>query len=218
MEFGMHQDQMAQQRLQDEGGYNGDRIAECRLATLVAQGTDWLKAVVEKSDLAGANLSGARVRETLFTHTALRKARFVETRLERVEFYFDDLNEFDGTGLSAKRCKWHGCEAMNATFKGAQISVSRFEDSKLYRANFQGAILMRTAFLDGRAGGASLEKSDFSGARLVDVQLRSANLMGASFKNATLIGVDLTDAGLAGCDFTGASLIACLLPAGFSLP
>ena len=213
----MHQDQMALQRLRDEGGFNGDRVQECTLATVFASGTDWLKAVIEKSDLSQSNLSGARVRETLFAHTALRRSRFQQTRLERVEFYFDDLNEFDGTGLSARRCKWHGCEAMNAIFSGAQLAVCRFEDTKLYRAKFDGAILLRTSFLDSRMGATSLEKADFSGARLIDVSLRNANLMGANFRGATLVGVDLTDAALSGCDFTGSSLIGCLLPAGFSL-
>ena len=126
VDFIMHQDQMAQTRCREQGGFNGDRITECKLPTLYAAGTDWLKVVVEKSDLSQSNLANARIRETMIAHTALRRSRMTQTRLERVEFYFDDLNELDLTGASARRCKWHACELMNANFSGAQIAVSRF--------------------------------------------------------------------------------------------
>src|SRR5437763_1165852 len=137
-------------------------------------------------------------------------------RLERVELYFCDLNEVDASEVSARRTKVHGSEAMNAVFSGAQLAVTRFEDTKLYRARFDQALLVRVVFLDSRMGGPSLEKADFSGARLVDVSLRAANLQGASFAGATLVGVDFTDAALEGADFRGAVAIGCRFPAGFS--
>ena len=33
------------------------------------------------------------------------------------------MNELDATGISARRCKWHGCESMNAVFTGAQLAI-----------------------------------------------------------------------------------------------
>jgi uncharacterized protein YjbI with pentapeptide repeats len=215
VEFTAHQDQLALQRLRDQGGFNGDRIADCALPTLYASGSDWLKVVVEKTDLSQSNLGGTRVRESMFAHTALRKARLRGARMERVELYFCDLNELDATDLWARRTKVHGSEAMNAVFTGAQLAVMRFEDTKLYRARFDQALLVRVAFLDSRLGGASLEKADFTGARLVDVSLRSANLIGASFTGATLIGVDFTDASLDGADFRDSAAIGCRFPPGF---
>src|SRR4051812_17801084 len=212
VDFSAHQAPMALQRLKDHGGFNGDRIESCAIPTVFAGGSDWLRTVVEKSDLAEGNLAGARIRETTFAHTTLRKARLRGSRLERVELYFCDLNELDAGQLAARRVKFHGCEAMNAVFSGAQIAVARFEDTKLYRARFDGALIVRTVFADSRLGAASMEKADFSGARLVDVSLRGANLMGASFARATLIGVDLRDAALTGADFTGATTIGCHLP------
>ena len=178
---------MALQHLRDNGGFNGDRIESCAMPTVFASGSDWMKTVVEKSDLAGGNLAGTRIRETTFAHTALRKARLRGARMERVELYFCDLNEIDCAQVQGRRLKIHGCEAMNAVFSGAQLSVTRFEDTKLYRARGDGALLLRTVFVDARLGAASLEKADFSGARLVDVSLRGANLMGASFARATLV-------------------------------
>lgn len=218
MEFTQHQGPLALARLKDQGGFNGDRIADCALATVYASGTDWLKVVVEKSDLSQGNLAGARVRESTFANTSLRKARVRAARFERVEIYFSDLNELDACEISLKRVKLHGCEAMNAAFSKAQISVTRFEETKLSRARFDGAMIVRSVFLDARLGGASLERADFSNARLVDVSLRGANLLGATFKGALLIGVDFTEAVLEGADFTNASAIGCLFPAGFSLP
>lgn len=215
VEFTQHQGPMALQHLRDSGGFNGDRIESCAMPTVFASGSDWLKTVVEKSDLAEGNLAGTRIRESTFAHTALRKARLRGARLERVEIYFCDLNELDAGQIAARRFKVHGSEAMNAVFSGAQISVARFEDTKLYRAKFDGASLVRVVFVDSRLGAASMEKADFSGARLVDVSLRGANLMGASFARATLIGCDLRDAGLDGADFSGASIIGCQFPAGF---
>ena len=208
---------MALQHLRDTGGFNGDRIESCAMPTVFASGSDWLKVVVEKSDLAQGNLGGTRIRETTFAHTGLRKARLRAARLERVEFYFCDLNELDAGQLVARRVKIHGCEAMNAVFSGAQLAVARFEDTKLYRARFDGATIVRSVFLDSRLGAASLEKADFSGARLVDVSLRGANLMGASFAGSFLVGVDLRDAALEGADFKDATAIGCQFPASFSL-
>ena len=206
---------MALQRLKDQGGFNGDRIESCSMPTVFASGSDWLKTVVEKSDLAEGNLAGTRIRETTFAHTALRKARLRGARMERVEWYFCDLNELDAAQIAGRRIKIHGCEAMNAVFSGAQLSVARFEDTKLYRAKFDGALVMRAVFVDSRLGAASMEKADFSGARLIDVSMKGANLMGASFARATLVGVDLRDAALAGADFTGTTAIGCQFPAGF---
>jgi len=213
VDFTAHQTPMALQRLKDAGGFNGDRIDSCAMPTLFASGSDWLRTVVEKSDLAEGNLAGTRIRETTFAHTGLRKARFRGSRLERVDLYFCDLNEIDAARIVARRIKIHGCEAMNAVFSGAQIAVARFEDTKLYRARFDGSLIVRTIFADARLGAASMEKADFSGARLVDVSMRGANLMGATFARATLIGVDLRDAALTGADFSGATTIGCHLPA-----
>src|SRR2546422_3255225 len=213
VDFTAHQEPMALQRLKDHGGFNGDRIESCAMPTVFASGSRWLRTVIEKSDLAEGNLAGTRIRETTFAHTALRKARLRAARLERVELYFCDLNEIDPAQLSGRRLKVHGCEAMNAVFSGASLSVARFEDTKLYRAKFDGALIVRTVFADARLGAASMEKADFSGAKLIDVSMRGANLMAASFARAMLIGVDLRDAALAGADFSGATTIGCRLPA-----
>src|SRR6266849_6352018 len=88
VDFSAHQGPMALQRLKDQGGFNGDRIESCAMPTVFASGSDWLKTVVEKSDLAEGNLAGTRIRETTFAHTGLRKARLRAARMERVELYF----------------------------------------------------------------------------------------------------------------------------------
>src|SRR5438128_11629512 len=144
VDFTAHQGPMALQRLKDQGGFNGDRIESCAMPTVFASGSDWLRTVVEKSDLAEGNLAGTRIRETTFAHTALRKARLPGARLERVELYFCELNEIAAAQLSGRRLKIHGCEAMNAIFSGASLSVARFEDTKLYRAKFDGSLILRT--------------------------------------------------------------------------
>jgi len=61
---------MALQRLKDQGGFNGDRIESCAMPTVFASGSDWLRTVIDKSDLAEGNLAGTRIRETTFAHTA----------------------------------------------------------------------------------------------------------------------------------------------------
>ena len=182
-------------------GGPGDLASEC--ATEIEQGWE----VSENFEL---------YEDALAALEELRKARLRGARLERVELYFCDLNEVDASEVSVRRTKVHGSEAMNAVFSGAQLAVTRFEDTKLYRARFDQALLVRVVFLDSRMGGPSLEKADFSGARLVDVSLRAANLQGASFAGATLVGVDFTDAALDGADFRGAVAIGCRFPAGFS--
>jgi uncharacterized protein YjbI with pentapeptide repeats len=217
VDFVAHQAQLVQARLRDNGGFNGDRVTDCALRTLNAANTDWLKSVFEKSDLNESNFSGIRMRETLFAHCQMRRLRLRESRLERVEMYFCDLNEIDAGHTGFRRAKIHACEAMNALFSGAQIAVTRFDETKLARARFDGALVLRTVFADARLGGPSLERADFSAARLIDVAMRGANLMGASFNGATLVGVDLTDAVLDGADFRGATAIGCHFPRGFAL-
>src|SRR5256886_1109779 len=123
VDFTAHQAPMALQRLKDQGGFNGDRIESCAMPTVFASGSDWLRTVIDKSDLAEGNLAGTRIRETTFAHTALRKARLRSARLERVELYFCDLNEIDAAQINARRLKIHGCEAMNAVFSGAQLAA-----------------------------------------------------------------------------------------------
>jgi len=195
MDFIAHQGPMALQHLRDTGGFNGDRIESCAIPTVFASGTDWLRVVVEKSDLNEGNFASTRIRESTFAHTQLRKARLRGARMERVDLYFCDLNELDAGQLIGRRMKIHGCEAMNAIFSGAQ--------------------LVRSVFLDSRLGAASMERCDFTGARLIDVSLRGANLMGATFARSFLVGVDFRDAMLDGVDFTGATSIGCQFPAGF---
>src|SRR5438552_18134217 len=114
MDFTAHQGPMALQHLRDKGGFNGDRIESCAIPTVFASGSDWLKTVVEKSDLAEGNLAGTRIRETTFAHTALRKARLRGARMERVELYVCDLNEIDAAQVAARRLKIPGWDGRSA--------------------------------------------------------------------------------------------------------
>src|SRR5260370_8164506 len=91
VDFTSHQAPMALQRLKDQGGFNGDRIEACAMPTVFASGSDWLKTVVEKSDLAEGNLAGTRIRETTFPHTGLRKARLPRPRLHPAPLLFCPL-------------------------------------------------------------------------------------------------------------------------------
>ena len=124
---------MALQRLKDQGGFNGDRIESCAMPTVFASGSDWLRTVVEKSDLAEGNLAGTRIRETTFAHTALRKARLRAARLERVELYFCDLNEIDWESERHSPVAQFDSVASDPPERIARIRRSACEQGLFYR-------------------------------------------------------------------------------------
>lgn len=89
----------------------------------------------------------------------------------------------------------------------ANLSGSKFYDSKLVRVNFQGADLNRSNFnnCDLRLSmfrNADLNKCLFHSSNLEGIDLRSANLSGANFKNTKLKGANLCGANLSETNLT----------------
>src|SRR5262245_41985764 len=145
MEFIRHQDALALARFHDAGGFFGDRVVELALA-LRGRGEDGRPRTLssvsfERCDLTRSDLGAANILDTTFAHTSLRGGALGSATLKRADLYFCDLNEASFQDTDARRMRLHGCEANNARFGGARLSVSRFEDTALYRAVFKGAVL-----------------------------------------------------------------------------
>jgi uncharacterized protein YjbI with pentapeptide repeats len=117
--------------------------------------------------------------------------------------------------------------AINADFRGVDLSSANFSGAELAGANFEGATLTGVLFPDADLSGARLSNLDLStvelrGARLDDAvlervtfsrgvilagqQLNRISGMNARLEQANLAGAELTSAELHGAELAGANL------------
>ncbi|WP_417563872.1 pentapeptide repeat-containing protein [Microbacterium sp.] len=174
-------------------------------------------------DISGVDLSGLALTECevvgVTAHdTQLRGARFISTRIERM----------NAPVFTAAR----------ATFRDAEILRSRMGSMELYDSEWQGVAIegsklgwvnLRTARMrDVRFTGCTIEELDLSGAQLarvafVDCSVETLRLDGARLSNVDLRGLDMhVIAGLealAGATITGtqAALLAPLFAEHFGI-
>ncbi len=214
MEFTRHQDDLALARFRDAGGFDGDRLTDVALKNLHGPRARIRDTVVERSDLAEANLEGSDLGSATFVSANLRSLKLGRSLAERVEIYYSELNEADLRGIYGRRIRVSGSQAMNLKLDESNLAVVRFEETPLIRASFQRALLTRVSFSDTRMGGTALDRASFHEARLFDCSFRGANLRGASFRGALLVGCDFGEALLEGASFRGATLVATALPPG----
>ena len=170
------------------------------------------EALIGRTDLAGADLTGA-----VLDDVVLRSATLDGVRLDQASARRADLS-----GISLIRVQANELDARDALLEDAQLShaVLRFAD--LRGALLDGACLQDAdlwgAKLDGaEAPGidlaravlreATLTGADLSGADLVGASLQKADFAGANLSGADLTGADLLGASLAGADLTNARLV-----------
>jgi uncharacterized protein YjbI with pentapeptide repeats len=198
-------------------------LADCDLSGWNFRGQNLTNAVLSRSKLANADLSGAivagadffEVTSNGFTQTQLKSTSSYEMKnLRGIRLVYNDLTGWDLSGQDITGADLTGATLVDTNFKGARIAGVAFPNYSLY--GFTQAQLASTASYQtknltgiGLWGGALLIGWDFrnqnlSRARLDQSLLTDANLSGASLVNAHLSAARLTGADLAAADLRGA--------------
>jgi uncharacterized protein YjbI with pentapeptide repeats len=146
---------------------------------------DFIKAVLDGANFAGASLAGAN-----FSGASLQgKASFAGATMPGAFFIGAILDQADFTGATLDGAD--RTEAAN--FSYAYLSNCVFTGAGLYAVIFTGATLIELAL----AGpGVNLQQADFSDAYLPNADFTGASLQGTKFNGAFMVECTLTNADL----------------------
>lgn len=137
-----------------------------------ARGANFTKARLGQADMAGLDLTGARMEEA-----DLAGARLNDAALAGANLYSAHLEAADLTGGIAMQ----GVNLATAAVQGADLTGAKMAGAALTRAGLQGAVLK---FVD--LSGANLSGADLEGATLDQASLAGADLTGANTTAASL--------------------------------
>ncbi|MEO1544441.1 MAG: pentapeptide repeat-containing protein [Pseudomonadota bacterium] len=171
-----------------------DRDVSTGEATLNLRGRDLRSAILDRSDIHQADLTGA----------VLDGASFRGTDLRDVKLDCSDITEFL---LDESRRGEFCTSARGVDFSGANLSMATLEGIDAQGANFESADLT----------GANLAYSILNGALLANSKLDKVNLtggvnaVGADFSISSMRGADLTGAKLFGADFRSSEMQGAVL-------
>ncbi len=156
--------------------------------------------------LDGANLSGAFVYH--LTDCSARGADLSGARLSQTVLVRTDL-----TGARLTHADGYSIQSEEAVFRDANLNGATLRESTFVRAIFDGADLSRTFLDEGDFRGATFRRAVLTGAGLVRANLANVDLTNSDLSRANLAGADLTGATVEGANFTDASLYAAKLGA-----
>lgn len=170
------------------------------------------EAVLTEADLAGAILEG-----TFFSHCNLTKANFSGTALESTSFSDCNLTQTIFADALLKGTAFKKCDLTRAVFDDEpEIGHSKDCQTKFEYSTVPFSIIKQNwSYLDltgakitGKPQDLSTEKNPLRAeyVNLSGVDLGHANLTKANLSGARLHGANLTHATLTGADLTGAQL------------
>ena len=143
---------------------------------VVCRGVSFAQTTFRLAQLLDAQLDGCDLAGATWEKAHLQRVELLGCRLVGLS-----LGEGEANNLLLRKCN-----AELASFHGATLRASRFEQCVLRKASFEGATLPNTVFR-----GCDLSGADFRGARLSGVDLRGSNLAGIAINVADLRGVIL---------------------------
>lgn len=123
---------------------------------LVSKGAEGQRAVFNKMDLGGADLSGAILANASFRETDLSDAFLAESRLDGADFRYAVLGA--------------------AQLGGANLGVAQLRHADLRLANLEGSCLRGADLAGAKLSRAKLAGADLSGAILMGADLTQADL------------------------------------------
>ncbi|MGV3616231.1 MAG: pentapeptide repeat-containing protein [Fimbriimonas sp.] len=113
------------------------------------------------SDLSGADLTGAVLRDVRFERCQLRALQATDAQFSACTFVDCGFQE-----ASLDRTAWHGSDAREADFSGASLVEAEFAQTNLRKANFAETDLRGARFPSGGGkGGTRMEGATLRGSR-----------------------------------------------------
>ena len=115
----------------------------------------WRRCLMDRRDLAGADLTAANLRDSSLQRAQMAGARLIRVEAPDSRFISADLTDADFT-----EAVLHNADLTRATLRGARFIRADLRRARLFRADLTGADLT----------GADLTGTDFSGAILDGVR------------------------------------------------
>jgi uncharacterized protein YjbI with pentapeptide repeats len=180
------------------------------------RGRDLREAVLIRSDLRGADFTGAMLSDAIFNGAQLDNAKFgcSDTGVSDGQSWLEEKRKLawpDDGCTWLERTRFSDAKLRKASFFFSHLEDSDFSNADLSNSEFAFAKLNGSNFYATNLLGAALQKSEARGSSFFDARLQAANLFetdftGASFVYAHLEGAGLNRANFDGCTFKGASL------------
>jgi hypothetical protein len=139
---------------------SGTRLDGVSLYGAHLEQADATRAVLGRSNLREAWLTGASLTELNLEGASLSRAHLEGARMNRANLQGADLSGADLRGADLWEANLNGCNLKDADLRGADLSACVLEEAILWRADLQDAVL--------------------TGAKLRETHLERANLIGVT--------------------------------------
>jgi uncharacterized protein YjbI with pentapeptide repeats len=143
-----------------------------------------------RSDLAGADFTGALLTDACFTGGNVAGARFLRANLSGARFVHADITDADFSHANLQGSSLHGLDLRLANFAGAAFKQAgmrecNLEGMELSGADFEGAMLSLALLTGSIMREARFRGADLRGAGLADVDWEGADLRNADLRHAS---------------------------------
>lgn len=127
-----------------------------------APGVNWQRCALDRLDLSGVDLTGARLRDATFFRADLSNAVLTEANGFRAKFVNTDLT-------------------------GARLDSANLAEADMTKADLTGASLVEAELGRARLFQANLRNADLTGAEMRDTDLTEAELSGATWTDGKTV-------------------------------
>lgn len=169
-----------------------------------------IRAIMRFVQAPETDMAGRLLTEADFTGANFRRARMVQTVLERAALYCADMEGVDARAANFLRADLRGASVRSANFAGAVFDGADLRQAILARVEENGNMKMvgrsNAVRLDGGDIAYAVDFSNCSmkGVSLAGTKLKGANFAGAQLQGADLQGADMQDANFVDAIITGA--------------
>ncbi len=155
---------------------------KCTKMRLVLRNNDLSGAVLQRTNLGGTDLAGAK----------LQGAVLVEAIIHRVRFREADLTGSDLTKAQGSRVNFQKANLAGVTLQKSELPRADFSKANLENADLSKAELGRAVFAEADLNGADLSYSNVARANFSEAQLENVDLTRAYTYLTRIEGVDLS--------------------------
>lgn len=162
-----------QQLVKTGHGFKSSDLSGISFKGIKLSGAELTSALLEGSDFSEAEFIGSDLSNAGMEFTRLRRAHFIDTKLDNAFAAFADAEGLRVSGdksRSLTRSNWHAANLKGAQLAGADLSGASFALADLRGADLRGANLRNTLFI-----GAQFDSSTtFEGAKFDNTDISSA--------------------------------------------